>query len=186
MIVDELTAPCLVIAMPQLSDPNFHRTVVLLVEHNDEGSFGLVLNRPGRMRVAELCANLEVPWGGDEAAMSLSGGPVGTDQGFVLHGAVADDQVVKSRLVAPGIQMALDMESFRTLCGRPPEEFRMLLGYAGWGPGQLESEIRAGAWLTTEIDGGLVFDTGLDEIWERALRGLGIDPTMLVAGGGVH
>lgn len=185
-MIDELTAPSFIIAMPQLVDPNFHRAVVLMIEHGDEGAFGLVINRPGRTRIGELCTNLKVTWGGDERAMSLSGGPVGTDQGFVLHGAVADDQVVKSRDVADGVRMALDMESFRVLCARPPERFRMLLGYAGWGPGQLESEVRAGAWLTTEVDPSLIFDTPVEETWQRALRSLGIDPTMLVAGSGVH
>ena len=185
-MIDELTAPSFIIAMPQLTDPNFHRTVVLMVEHNEEGAFGLVINRPGRTRVSELCTNLKVDWGGEDAEISLSGGPVGTDQGFVLHGALADDQVVRSREVAPGIRMALDMESFRTLCARPPGEFRMLLGYAGWGPGQLESEIRAGAWLTADVDPSLIFQTPLDDVWSYAMRSLGIDPAMLVSGGGVH
>jgi putative transcriptional regulator len=185
-MIDELTAPSFIIAMPQLTDPNFHRTVVLMVEHNEEGAFGLVINRPGRTRVSELCTNLKVDWGGEDAEISLSGGPVGTDQGFVLHGALADDQVVRSREVAPGIRMALDMESFRTLCTRPPGEFRMLLGYAGWGPGQLESEIRAGAWLTADVDPSLIFQTPLDDVWSYAMRSLGIDPAMLVIGGGVH
>jgi putative transcriptional regulator len=184
--MDELSAPKLIIAMPQLTDPNFHRSVVLLIEQNEQGAFGLVVNREAETVIGDLCEGLQVPWGGSEEIRVLCGGPVGNEQGFVLHGPLADDRVVSSREVAPGIHMTLDMESFRTICSRPPPEFRMLLGYAGWGPNQLESEIRAGAWLTAEVTLDLIFHTPLERVWEGSMRGLGIDPAMLVAGGGVH
>jgi putative transcriptional regulator len=184
--MDEFAAPALIIAMPDLLDPNFHRTVVLLVEKNDEGAFGVVINRAGDSKVNELCSGLNVDWGGDDEAVALYGGPVGTQQGFLLHGEIPDDVVVNSKEVSPGIRIASDMESFRALCRRPPADFRILLGYAGWAPGQLDNEMRTGAWLTAEVTPEILFHTPLDEIWERTLRGLGIDPTMLVAGGGVH
>lgn len=184
--MDDLTAPKLIIAMPQLMDPNFHRSVVLLIERNDEGAFGLIINRQSETLVSELCSGLSVPWAGSDVTQSLTGGPVGTEQGFVLHGALPDDQLVSSREVAPGVQMTLDMESFRVICSRPPSEFRMLLGYAGWGPDQLEGEIRSGAWLTADVTADLVFETPLGEIWDTSLRGLGINPAMLVSSTGVH
>jgi putative transcriptional regulator len=184
--VDEFGAPSLIIAMPQLLDPNFHRTVVLLVEKNEEGAFGLVINRAGPNRVADLCANLNVEWGGQEDVPALYGGPVGPEQGFLLHGPVPDDRRIHSREVSPGIQIASDMETFRSLCERPPKDLRILLGYAGWGPGQLEREMVSGAWLTSDVTPELVFRTPLEQIWERALRRIGVDPAMLVAGGGVH
>ena len=184
--MDDFVAPSMVIAMPQLMDPNFYRTVVLLVEKNEQGAFGVVVNRAGDSRVAELCAGLNVEWGGADDALALYGGPVGTEQGFVLHGGVADDVTVGSREVVPGVHIGSDMDTFRTLCARPPSDFRVLLGYAGWGPGQLENEMRAGAWLTIDVDPALVFRTPLEEIWEQSLRRLGIDPVMLVAGGGMH
>ena len=145
--MDEFAAPALIIAMPDLLDPNFHRTVVLLIEKSDEGAFGVVINRAGESKVHEICSGLNVDWGGDEAATALFGGPVGTQQGFLLHGEIPDDVVVNSREVSPGVRIASDMETFRTLCRRPPTEFRILLGYAGWAPGQLEVEMRSGAWL---------------------------------------
>jgi putative transcriptional regulator len=149
--MEEFRAPTLVIAMPQLLDPNFHRSVVLLIEKNEEGAFGLVINRVGENRVAELCTNLSVTWGGNADAMALYGGPVASEQGFLLHGAVADDVTVESREIVSGIHIASDMETFRALCERPPADFRILLGYAGWGPGQLDNEILSGAWLTTDV-----------------------------------
>jgi len=184
--MEEFAAPALIIAMPDLLDPNFARTVVLLVERSEQGAFGLVINRTGDSRVGELCVGLEVEWGGEEPALALCGGPVGTQQGFLLHGDVADDVVVSSREITPGVSIASDMETLRALCRRPPEDFRMLLGYAGWAPGQLENEMRAGAWLATDVTSEIVFRTPLDSIWDKSLRALGIDPTMLVAGGGVH
>lgn len=184
--MDEFAAPALIIAMPDLLDPNFHRTVVLLIEKNDQGAFGVVINRAGDSKVQELCTGLNVDWGGDESTAALYGGPVGTQQGFLLHGEVPDDVVVNSREVSPGVRIASDMETFRTLCRRPPTDLRILLGYAGWAPGQLEVEMRSGAWLTAEVTPDIVFHTPLESIWDRTLRGLGIDPSMLVAGGGVH
>jgi putative transcriptional regulator len=184
--MEEFTAPTLIIAMPQLLDPNFHRSVVLLIEKNDEGAFGVVVNRVGESSVDELCSGLNVEWGGDDTAMALYGGPVGTQQGFLLHGDVPDDLSVNSREVTAGIRIASDMETFRTLCQRPPADFRILLGYAGWAPGQLDNEMRSGAWLTTDVTPDLVFRTPLEAIWDKSLRGLGIDPSMLVTGGGMH
>jgi putative transcriptional regulator len=184
--MDEFAAPALIIAMPDLLDPNFHRTVVLLIENSDQGAFGVVINRAGESKVREICSGLNVDWGGDEAAAALCGGPVGTQQGFLLHGEIPDDVVVNSREVSPGLRIASDMETFRTLCRRPPTEFRILLGYAGWAPGQLEVEMRSGAWLTVRAAPDLVFHMPLESSWERTLRGLGIDPSMLVAGSGVH
>ena len=105
--------------------------MVLLVERNEEGAFGVVVNRPGENKVGELCAGLNVDWGGDSSALALYGGPVGTQQGFVLHGDVADDVTVNSREVTSGIRIASDMETFRALCRRPPADFRIMLGYAG-------------------------------------------------------
>jgi putative transcriptional regulator len=184
--VEEFSAPTLIIAMPQLADPNFHRTVVLLIEKNDQGAFGVVINRAGESTVSDLCGGLNVDWGGEDDALALYGGPVGSHQGFLLHGEVADDVTVGSREVAPGIRIASDMDTFRTLCQRPPVDFRVLLGYAGWAPGQLDNEMRGGAWLTTDVTPDIVFHTPLDAMWEHTLRGLGIDPIMLVAGSGVH
>ena len=184
--MDEFAAPSLIIAMPQLPDPNFHRTVVLLVEKSDQGAFGLVINRSGQVPIPTLCSGLKIDWGGDPVARALCGGPVGSDQGFLIHGPVADDVVVTSKEICPGIRIASDLETFRALCSRPPEDFRIVLGYAGWGPGQLEREMIAGAWLTCEVTTELVFQTPIEEMWEKSLRGFGIDPTMLVHGGGIH
>lgn len=184
--MDEFAAPALIIAMPDLLDPNFHRTVVLLIEKNEQGAFGVVINRAGESKMSELCSGLNVDWGGDDVTVALYGGPVGTQQGFLLHGDVADDVSVTSREVSPGVRIASDMETFRTLCRRPPDDLRIVLGYAGWAPEQLEHEMRSGAWLTTDVTADLVFHTPLETIWEKSLRGLGIDPSMLVAGPGVH
>ncbi len=184
--MDEFVAPSLIVAMPQLVDPNFYRSVVLLIEKNEEGAFGVVINKTGDSKVSELCSGMNVTWGGDDEAFALAGGPVGTEKGFLLHGAVADDVSVNSREIAPGIRIASDMDTFRVLCQRPPSDFRVLLGYAGWAPGQLDHEMLAGAWLTADVSPDIVFRTPIESMWHTVLRALGIDPTMLVAGGGVH
>lgn len=184
--MQEFSAPSLIIAMPQLLDPNFYRSVVLLVEKNDEGAFGLVINHPGENRVEELCESLDVEWRGDTDEVALTGGPVALEQGFLLHGPLSGQRVVRSRPVTPRIGIASDMESFRDLCGNPPEALRVFLGYSGWGPGQLDRELTEGAWLTTDVSFDLVFETPAELVWQTALRRLGVDPTSLVAGGGVH
>jgi len=184
---DEL-AGSLLVAMPQLQDPNFRRAVVLLVEHNDSGTFGLVLNRPTELLAGNLCASLEVDWKGDPAAGIHWGGPVQPNTGWVVFNqalAVSGDEEGVARL-AEGIYFAGSLEVLRAIAESPPSDVRLFLGYAGWGSGQLESELSQGAWLVAPLSPEDVFDVDADSMWEHVLRGLGVDPATLVSTSGVH
>jgi putative transcriptional regulator len=171
-------APGLLIAMPQLEDPNFERAVVLMIEHNEQGSFGLVINKTTEIKAAELLQSLEMPWAGDDEELVWKGGPVSPTTGWVLHEPLADlDDVADgsgTTTIAPGVAMSTSPDRLRTLAAHPPRRLRLLLGYSGWGAGQLASEMAAGAWLHTDIDPHIIFDLDPDEMWNAAVRSLGI------------
>jgi putative transcriptional regulator len=191
-------APGLLVAMPQLVDPNFHRAVVLMIEHNDEGSFGLIVNRPSTMSVSALLGALDMTWRGDNAAVVWTGGPVMPTSGWVLHQPTArvgrGAPTLQSGLetdgtvsFAPGIDLSTSPDKLRVIAAEPPVRTRFLLGYAGWGPGQLASEMARGSWLHADADPAVIFDTPADEMWTRAIRSLGIsNPDAVVQGRGIH
>jgi putative transcriptional regulator len=180
-------APSLLVAMPQLLDPNFHRSVVLLVHHDGEGSFGVVLNRTTEITAERLCESIEIRWRGDPEAEICWGGPVQPQTGWVLFGEAPEMANLEDvREVAPGLHFAGSLEVLRHVAERPPGEMRLLLGYAGWGPGQLESELAEGAWLLAPAEGHVVFDVPFEEMWAYVVRSLGVEPATLVASRGVH
>jgi putative transcriptional regulator len=186
-------APGLLLAMPQLVDPNFTRAVVLMIEHNDEGSFGLVVNQPSTLSATELLETLEIDWGGDHDAVVWSGGPVMPSSGWVLHeptpraGEPARDMSEGSTVqIVPGLDLSTSPDKLRAIAEAPPARVRLLLGYSGWGPGQLAEEMARGSWLHADADPELIFDTPPDELWQSALRSLGIDPETIVVGRGIH
>jgi putative transcriptional regulator len=184
-VADSL-APAFLVAMPQLLDPNFRRAVVLMIHHDGEGSFGVVLNRPTEITATGLCSTLEIEWQGPPGKEIGWGGPVQPQTGWMLFDencGVAGDEV---RSVGSGIEFAGSLDVLRRVAQDPPDRFLMLLGYAGWGPGQLESELAEGAWLVAPVDSGVVFDVDADEMWEHVVRSLGIEPSTLVATRGVH
>jgi putative transcriptional regulator len=171
--------------MPQLTDPNFHRSVVQLVHYDEEGAFGLVINRRAGVAAGDLCDHLEIPWRGDREAEVGAGGPVQSETGWVLFGDGARD-VPDSYRVAEGVHFAGSIDGLRALGEAPPERVRLFLGYAGWGGGQLQMELAQGAWLVVPSTAGIVFDGREDEVWSRVLDELGVDPASLVSTPGVH
>jgi putative transcriptional regulator len=164
-------APGLLIAMPQLADPNFARAVVLMIEHSDQGSFGLVINQPSPILAGELLENLSIPWRGDADTVVWSGGPVSPTTGWVLHEPQPgmDDGNGTTR-IAPGIDLSTSPERLRALAGRPPARLRLLLGYSGWGPGQLEHELTAGGWLVLDLATEDPFSSDPSQLWHDVLR----------------
>jgi putative transcriptional regulator len=179
-------APGLLLAMPQLLDPNFVRSVVLMIEHSDRGSFGLVINQPSPIKATELLESLSLPWGGDPDALVWSGGPVARTTGWVLHEPTGGDRPGTAR-VAEGLALSTSTERLRDIATAPPDRIRLLLGYAGWGPGQLASEMARGSWIHAEADPALIFEAPFDEMWNRALRSVGVtNPESLVPSLGVH
>ena len=188
MDAPESFAPTLLLAMPQLRDPNFSRSVVLLCEYGPSGALGFVVNRPTDLRAADAVV-LDPPVQGDSGLMLWTGGPVEPQRGFLLLGE--DPGLGESERVADGFHLTASVEVLRKLLEVAPADLasrraRLLLGYAGWGPGQLDQELASSAWLTVPPDPGLVFEAPADEMWERAIRSLGVDPMALQVAAGVQ
>ena len=170
----------LLIAMPQMMDPRFTRTVVYVCAHNENGAMGLVINRlVGAITFPDLLDQLGVASGNasDEIKVHF-GGPVESARGFVLHsGDYVQDSSLKvdnSIALTATIDILKDMAS-----GSGPRRSLLALGYAGWGPGQLDNEMQANGWLHATADEELIFDNDLDNKWERAIGKLGVDVSML-------
>ncbi|MBI2987061.1 MAG: YqgE/AlgH family protein [Deltaproteobacteria bacterium] len=159
----------LLIATPEMEDPNFSETVIYMVEHNEDGAMGLVINRPlGKGPVADLLKGLGAESEDASGEIILySGGPVEPQKFFVLH---SDDYADKrTNVVGGGLAVTADVEIVRAIGqAKGPLKSIFVLGYAGWAPGQLEAEIRAGAWFSIPVDGKLIFDGDPAKKWERA------------------
>jgi putative transcriptional regulator len=174
------------IAMPGLADTNFARAVVYVCAHSSEGAMGFIINQPQELSFVDILLHLKVI--GDEDAILLpdstrdipiqKGGPVETGRGFVLH---SDDYLTQSSIpVSDDICLTATVDIIRAMSrGKGPSKAALMLGYAGWGAGQLESEIAANGWLTCPADESLIFDKGLEGKYNRALALMGIHPAML-------
>jgi len=186
-------------AVPQLLDPNFHRSVVFMLEHSSEGSLGLVINNPMPTRVMEIASSLELDWRGDPEQRARLGGPVELTRGWLLHDQVEWDP--NARTLLPGLQLTSSLEGIyggQETFGGEGGRFMVLLGYAGWGGGQLEAEIAAGSWVSVPVQGvtcpddgrgvptDWLFEAHPHDMWADALRAIGADPERLVGlqGGG--
>ena len=173
-------APALLVSMPQLCDPNFHRTVILLCRHSQEGALGLVVNRP-LMTSGRVVVNLEASeqLSTDRDLQVWVGGPVEPYRSWMLVGGPAGEEVQGAR-IAERLYLSTSPDLLRRLLEpSPPLYARLIVGYAGWGPGQLEAELEASAWLVSEVDRDLIFDVPAEEMWEAAIRRLGADPSTL-------
>ena len=176
----------LLIASPGMTDPRFANAVIFMCAHSEDGAMGLIVNMPApEIKIESLLAQLDVPVTGEvRETMIHFGGPVETGRGFVLH---SQDYLSEQGTMTVGSDFAMtaSVEILQSLAhGKGPTRALLMLGYSGWGPGQLESEIVQNGWLVTEADPGIVFrDDGADK-WAEALRFAGIDPRMLSAVGG--
>ena len=171
----------LLVAMPHMLDPRFARSVVYLCAHSEaDGTMGLVINKVlGGLTMGELFAQLDIAPGGPFTSRPVHfGGPVETGRGFVLH--TADYRDEGTLLVADNLAVTATLDILRAIGkGKGPRQSLLALGYAGWGPGQLDAEIQANGWLSVAADADLVFDPDLERKWSRALDRLGIDLSML-------
>ncbi|MGE0868838.1 MAG: YqgE/AlgH family protein [Kofleriaceae bacterium] len=180
-------APGLLLAMPQLADPNFTRAVILMIEHSDQGSFGLVINHPSPIKASELLDSLEMHWRGEDTAVVWAGGPVSPSTGWVLHEPVGIAQPGQGTIaITSSISLSTSPDRLRAIASSPPRNIRLLLGYSGWGPGQLAAEMSRGAWLHTAAEPRLIFETPPERMWDTAIQSLGINPGDLLAGRGVN
>ena len=170
----------LLIAMPAMQDPNFSGSVVYMCAHTPEGAMGIVVNRPlQRPSFEELLRQLELaPVPPRREIRLVEGGPVEHGRGFVLHSA--DWTGEGSLKVNEQMALTASLDVLKAIAeGGGPREGFLALGYAGWGPGQLDDEIQQNAWLSAEADDALVFDADDETKWRRALAKLKVDPLLL-------
>ena len=171
----------LLVAMPQMLDQRFARSVVYICAHSEEaGAMGLVINKLlGSLTMGELFAQLDISPSGAAGVRPVHfGGPVEAGRGFVLH--TADYREEATLPVSEEFAVTATLDILRAIGrGEGPRRNLLALGYAGWAPGQLDAEIQANGWLSVEADADLVFDLDIDNKWQRALGKLGVDLTML-------
>lgn len=177
-------APGFLIAVPQLGDPHFQRSVVFMLEHGEGGSMGLIINRRSPVTLGELASTQGLSLASvREPDVVQVGGPVEPQRGFVLHDWAG---VEERQEVLPGLYLSLTIESLKSLLADPGPRLKFFLGYSGWGPGQLDRELAQGGWLFTEANERAVLDGELDALWDGTIREMGLNPLTLVPGGGVN
>lgn len=173
------------IAMPGMADDTFAGAVVYLCEHTERGALGLVINKPIDIKLRNLFEKVELPLDREDLAEQpvYFGGPVQTERGFVLHERLSDEggHYNSSLAIAGGaLEMTTSKDVLEALShGAGPKKLLVTLGYSGWSPGQLEEEISRNGWLTVAAQPEIIFDTPVEQRYERALSLLGIDPRML-------
>ena len=173
------------IAMPSLADPNFSQTVTLICEHNSEGALGIVINRPMNLQLQEVLKHLGMSAATTEIEVIpiFAGGPVHMDHGFVLHEPLGQWEATLKVNNQIGLTTSRDILA-AIAAGKGPNKTLVTLGYAGWGPGQLEHEIADNAWLTVTHDAEIVFDIPVEKRWQAAATKLGIDLNLLAGDAG--
>ena len=173
------------IAMPGLADKIFRRSVIYLCEHSERGALGLVINKPSDMNLKGLFEKIELHLSRPELgeAPVFQGGPVQTERGFVLHepvfaeGDKPEESVYASTMTIPGgLEMTTSKDGLEALAtGAGPRKVLVSLGYAAWEQGQLESELAENSWLTVDADPAVIFDTPIEQRYDRALLLLGLE-----------
>lgn len=173
------------IAMPHMADPNFAQTVTYLVEHNEQGAMGLVINRPSGLTLSDVLEQLradELPPARCQGITIYNGGPVQTDRGFVLHPA---GQQFQATLELGELSLSTSQDVlFAIADGSGPQKSLITLGYAGWEAGQLEAELADNAWLTCPADPLVLFDVPHEQRLAAAAERLGINLALLTAQAG--
>jgi putative transcriptional regulator len=168
------------VAMPALADPNFFQTVTCISEHNDQGALGIIVNRLHALLSADdIFSELKLDVAVDAEKIPVHiGGPVHMDEIFILHSRPFGWQGCLPITDSLAISNTVDILA-AIAQGEGPSDFLIALGCAGWGPGQLEDELRENAWLTGSVNSDIIFKTDISERWESALRHMGVDPALL-------
>ncbi len=175
----------MLIAMPSMSDPNFSRSVTLMCQHNEEGAIGITINRLSNFTLGEIFQQMGIECEHKKisAMRVLDGGPVSPDHGFVVH--PPEEGFESSIRINDDIMVTTSRDILAAIAtGNGPQQFLVALGYAGWGIGQLELEMRENAWLAIPADKALLFDSPLKKRWANAVSNLGIDIDNLHGVGG--
>ena len=168
------------VAMPSLHDPNFQQCVVYVCEHNASSALGIILNRPTNVVLGDIFKQLSISVDDRELSQRpvFQGGPVQTDRGFVIHEPSGDWE--STRKLESGLGVTTSRDVLAALArGQGPGRSFVALGYAGWGAGQLETELAANSWLSTPADKRIIFETPVAERWQAAARLIGVDIALL-------
>ncbi len=169
----------LLIAMPSLNDPIFANSITYICDHSADGAMGLVINRAMEIQLADVFEQMELVYEPEMGRRPiLSGGPVSQQRGFVLHPTEGSWQ--STIAIAPEISLTASRDIIDAMAsGKGPNKAQFVLGYAGWGAGQLEQELKENSWLTVPADSEIVFDTPIEQRWHTAASRLGIDLHLL-------
>jgi len=171
----------LLIAMPNLKDPNFFHGVTFICQHNSEGALGLVINHPLQMKLGDILEQMDISVEDEKIAKLpvFAGGPVQQERGFVLH-QTSEELWESSIPVSDTLSLTTSRDILKAIAvNQGPQKFLIALGYAGWGEEQLEREIKENAWLNTQYDESVVFDTPISQRWNTAAHKMGLDINLL-------
>ncbi len=171
------------IAMPGLGDPYFEQTVTLICQHNEDGCFGLTINRPMDVTVKDLFDQLKIPAENDTSIQginALRGGPVQVEQGFIIHDSSTDKTWENTLKINDDLSVTASRDIlFDIGAGKGPDNFLLALGCASWAPGQMEQEVLSNSWLNCPADKKIIFDTPYEKRWQGAVKTMGIDLNLL-------
>ena len=180
-------APGFLVAAPGLRDPNFTQSVILLVDHRPEGSLGFIVNRPAEVKFKNVLEELKLGSNHQQnpEVPVLMGGPVAPHTGWIVYDPERRQVPEEARIeVSETVEVSASRAVLEALAySTDGSRHLLVLGYSGWGAGQLDEEIRQGAWIPVDIDANVVFDTPYDDRWSAALSVLGIDPRYVVGTG---
>ncbi len=175
----------LLIAMPSLKDINFNQSVTLICDHNETGAMGIIINHPLELKLSELLAQFEIVPGKKFIERQVfSGGPVQTHMGLVMHTIQESSKQLEpsheewesSFKINENVALTSSKDILQALSeGKGPEDASLILGYAGWGPGQLEQELMDNSWITAPATNELIFDVPTDQLWRKAAQSIGVD-----------
>ena len=180
------TAPGFLLAAPTLADPNFAKTVVLMFHHTGDGAIGLVINRPTDHTLQTVLREKAITGARAEARAFpiLSGGPVSRGTGWIVF--ESGEPLDESFPIEPGLWVSSSLQVFRRLVGRkPPGRMLFMLGYSGWGAGQLEAELETGSWIPAPLDPRILMEVPFEDRWRQAYFTLGVDPNLWSIEGGM-
>ena len=173
----------LIIAMPGLTDPMFEKSVSFICQHTEQGAMGLTINHPTNITFSEFLSQLEIPLTIDSLASVpiYLGGPVETGHGFILHSNDSEfDSWSQTLKINEHISLSSSKDILTAIAhGEGPSNFLITLGYAGWGKGQIEKEMKENSWLNVAADNDIIFNTPTEQRWESAAMKLGIDINLI-------
>ena len=169
-----------IIAMPGLMDENFNQAVTYICEHDENGTFGIIINRESEITLDDVMQQMKIPYHPDQSsnACVYTGGPVQANRGFILHRPAGNWD--SSLIVNDSVALTTSRDILEAIAdNRGPDDNIIALGYAGWGPGQLEQEMAANTWLSCPAEEQIIFDTPIEERWQAAAKLIGVDLNLM-------